>query len=73
MWDVETGDLRFRLTDHTGGVYVVAFSPEEAIAVSCSEDSTVRLWNLVLNRELKVILEHEGQFTWWCSVPMDAR
>lgn len=56
--DREAGDVLVRMMDdrdrdtcrtlygHTGPVYKVAFDPFKTLLLSCSEDSTVRLWSL---------------------------
>ena len=60
VWDVATGELRFRLTGHAGVVHSVAFSPEGTVAASGGEDATVRLWDLDLHKELVALMDHQG-------------
>ncbi|RWS13329.1 transcription initiation factor TFIID subunit 5-like protein [Dinothrombium tinctorium] len=56
--DKEADDVLFRMMDeknttdmkilhgHNGPVYAVSFSPDRTLLLSCSEDSTIRLWSL---------------------------
>ncbi|KAJ3411859.1 Transcription initiation factor TFIID subunit 5 [Chytridiales sp. JEL 0842] len=47
-----------KLIGHAGPVYGVSLSPDNKYAVSCSEDSTVRLWSLQTNSNLVVYKGH---------------
>lgn len=56
--DKDTDDVLYRMMDdknttevsilrgHNGPVYAVNFSPDRNLLLSCSEDSTIRLWSL---------------------------
>jgi WD40 repeat protein len=44
VWDVATGKEVRRFDGHTGHVLAVALTPDGKYAVSCSSDSTLRLW-----------------------------
>jgi len=35
VWDLTTGELKFRLSEHDEGIAAVAFSPDERLLVSC--------------------------------------
>jgi WD40 repeat protein len=60
------GDIRLWLTQdltqldikskaHSSQVWSLAFSPNQNILVSCSEDGTLNLWSIVLNNKLHCI------------------
>lgn len=44
LWRVADGALLCTLEGHTGPINDLAFSPDGAYLVSCSDDGTVRLW-----------------------------
>jgi len=56
--DKEADDVSYRMMDdknlgevtvlkgHNGPVYGLSFSPDRTLLISCSEDSTIRLWSL---------------------------
>ena len=44
---------------HEGCVFALAFSPDERLIVSGSEDQTVRVWNIKSKNELRRF-HHEG-------------
>jgi WD40 repeat protein len=46
VWDVTNGSLRV-LDGHTGAIKAVAFSPDGHHIVSCSDDTTLRIWEVV--------------------------
>jgi len=48
VWDLQTGGLVCSLKGHTEAVKLVAFSPCGTIIVSCSDNKTVRIWNVLL-------------------------
>jgi len=45
--DLASGRILKTLSGHTGPVYSVAFANDSARCVSCGDDGTVRLWDLV--------------------------
>ncbi len=47
VWDTDTGALLHRLQGHRGAVWDVRFLTGTDVAVSCSDDGTVRLWDPV--------------------------
>jgi WD40 repeat protein len=46
------------LTDHTGGVYGVAFSPDGTHLATTSHDSTARLWDIATGRAIRTLTGH---------------
>lgn len=46
MMDERSGEISRSLFGHSGPVYSVSFSPDRTLLLSCSEDSTIRLWSL---------------------------
>lgn len=73
VWDFKSGHLLFELLGHTACVYEVALMrardsplatgkkvipPGTPIIVSCSEDATVKLWNLVTGKLIKSLKWH---------------
>lgn len=47
VWNVELGELICRLSDHSGAVHGLTFDPVDcSVMVSCSEDRTLKVWDL---------------------------
>jgi WD40 repeat protein len=55
VWDTQTGEEMATLTGHTGGVYRVAFSPDNTHLLTASADETVKVWDIAPSRELLTI------------------
>ncbi|XP_045472078.1 transcription initiation factor TFIID subunit 5 [Harmonia axyridis] len=53
-----SGEICRTLTGHAGPVYAVSFSPDRTLLLSCSEDSTIRLWSLQIWTSLVVYKGH---------------
>lgn len=48
------------LRGHEKWVHCLEFSPDGRFMASCSDDKTVRIWDLINNTELHVLSGHEG-------------
>ncbi len=46
LWDLNTGEPHGQLTNHTGDVTALAFTPDGRRLVSASVDWTIRTWNV---------------------------
>jgi len=60
-WDLVTGVECEPWRGHVDGVNRVDLSRDGALAVTCSDDRTVRLWDVHRARPLRVLLTHEGR------------
>ena len=66
LWDVVTGEHRQTLTEHTGSVNSVTFSPDGATLVSGSMDifdtdtGSVQLWDADTSVHKRTVTEHKG-------------
>ncbi|GJJ67835.1 hypothetical protein EMPS_00181 [Entomortierella parvispora] len=56
VYEVQSGKVRGFWTTHSDNVNEVAFSPDGDLVASCSEDSTVRIYNPNTNKEVHVLL-----------------
>jgi WD40 repeat protein/serine/threonine protein kinase len=60
VWDLRTCMLKYTLRGHTGAVIGVAFSPNGRILATCSQDTTLRLWDLEGGRAIGVFESPDG-------------
>lgn len=44
--DERSGETSRSLFGHNGTIYAVSFSPDRSLLLSCSEDTSIRLWSL---------------------------
>ncbi|KFD66451.1 hypothetical protein M514_05687 [Trichuris suis] len=52
MWDESSAKSYVRFCGHSGPVYGVSYSADKQLLLSCSEDSTIRLWSIPLRTSL---------------------
>jgi WD40 repeat protein len=56
LWDLNTGRNAGILTGHTDQLYRVAYSDTARLAATCSNDQSIRLWNLETGEEVRTLL-----------------
>lgn len=61
MWDVETRNLREKLSGHTEVVQSIAFSPDDTRLASAGKDGTLRVWDAIRLQPMATLLGHEGR------------
>jgi WD40 repeat protein len=59
VWDVGSGRELMVLRGHTKIVFGVAFSPDGKLALSGSDDDTLRLWEIKNGREITTMIANE--------------
>ena len=55
VWELQNGRLRENFTGHKKGVACIALSPDGKILASASSDMTMRLWDTVAGKCIRVI------------------
>ena len=60
LWDWQTGKLlqTLPLPSQTGGIYALAFSPDNRILASGRKDGSIQLWDTRTGKELKTLTGH---------------
>ena len=59
LWDVHTGEQKRKLTEHTGDIEGLAFSPDGKTLVSSgSGDGTIRFWDVRTGDQKHAVTGH---------------
>ena len=61
IWDLDNLRLQHRLVGHTDIIHAVAFTPDGARAVTGSNDTTLRLWNVSDGKMIAEMRGHKGK------------
>ncbi len=57
--DNHNNSLEMQLQGHSGSIWAFAISPDGKTLVSCSEDESVRIWNLETGEKNAIIFSHD--------------
>ncbi|VDM53869.1 unnamed protein product [Angiostrongylus costaricensis] len=69
IWGVGNSKHALKLRGHRRVVNGVTWNPKySTLLASCSQDGTVRIWNIARNNEKKTALAYESH-VWLCSIP----
>ena len=60
VWDSRTGQVRSRLSGHTGRVLTAVYSEDGRYIATAGADRTVRVWNARTGRSVAVLQAHAG-------------
>lgn len=52
IWDLFSGTIQHNFTSHEGSIFGLAFSDSGDTLVSCSDDRSIRLWDLVSGNQM---------------------
>ena len=63
LWSLNTGEILFKLTEHTDAVSCITFSPDGWTLASGSDDNTIRLWDVRTGRHLRTLTGHRSSIT----------
>lgn len=54
VWDLVTGQIKHNFTTHEGSIFGLAFSQNGDRLISCSDDRSIRLWDLQTGEQVSV-------------------
>lgn len=54
VWDLITGEIQHTFTTHEGSIFGLAFFHDGSRLISCSDDRSIRLWDLNTSAQLAV-------------------
>jgi WD40 repeat protein len=60
LWRLCQGDARATLRGHSGPVRSIAFARDGRILASCSDDHTIKLWDIATRREIFTLRGHRA-------------
>lgn len=60
VWDLETGELKFKLRGHHSTVRCLRVLEGRPIAISGGRDATVRVWDIETGKEIRVLAGHQN-------------
>lgn len=63
IWDVENEKILFDLIGHSERVFSAVFSPDGKLVASASYDGTVRIWNSIDGKPIKVLNYQSSDYT----------
>lgn len=61
LYDIDSGEILQTFSGHTTDVVSVAFSPDDSMIMTGSNDNTARVWDVESGDELYVLDAHEGR------------
>ncbi len=60
LWDVSTLENLHSITAHEMQIQSVAFKPDGAVVATSSADETIKFWDVVSGREIRIQTQHAG-------------
>jgi len=60
VWNAQTGELDYKLNGHTASVHCISSLKNGCLAVSCSSDCTICVWDLVIKPFAPLPSAHAG-------------
>lgn len=60
-WDLDTRQVLFKFTQHEGSIFGVVFSADGRYLVSCSDDRSIRLWDMSTGHQKAIGWGHHAR------------